>query len=390
MNLQTPADPAAIPSRQAPLGLFSLGNLIVGTGAFVLAGIVGPISADLGVGIPATGQAMTAYAVSTAILAPLLLVATGRLARRQALVLALMLFAAGNLLCAAAQQLTTLLLGRVVMGAGAMYTPIAAGLAVAATPPQARGRALSFVFLGISLSYVIGLPMGTWLTALHGWRLPVQVVAGASVLMLLLLAWRVPADMQSPGATFRGSSALFRQRAVALPLLLTLLYFTTLFTLFGYIGLVLQALGPWSVAQVSGTLLAIGLAGVAGTLLGGWSTDRYGAPRTLRIQLLVLGLAQGLLPLAQGRYVLVLALMVAWGAAGFGMMPPQQARLAAASPAQAPLLLSLNASMVYLGTALGSVVGGLAIGGLGFAQLGWSGLPFLALGLLTLVGGPSR
>ena len=110
----------------------------------------------------------------------------------------------------------------------------------------------------------------------------------------------------------------------------------------------------------------------------------------MRIQLLVLGLAQGLLPLAQGRYVLVLALMVAWGAAGFGMMPPQQARLAAASPAQAPLLLSLNASMVYLGTALGSVVGGLAIGGLGFAQLGWSGLPFLALGLLTLVGGPSR
>ena len=185
-----------------PLALFSLGNLVIGTGAFILAGILGSISADLGVSVPAVGQAMTAYALSTALLAPLLLVLTGRLHRKQALAFALTLFAAGNLVCSLAPNLTLLLAGRVLMGAGAMFTPIVAGLAVAGTPPAQRGKALSFVFLGISLSYVIGLPMGTWLASVHSWRLPIQVVAVASVLVLVVLMLRVPSTLQSPGATF--------------------------------------------------------------------------------------------------------------------------------------------------------------------------------------------
>ena len=378
----------ASPAPRAPLFLFSLGNLVIGTGAFILAGILGNIRADLGVGVAATGQAMTAYAIATALIAPVLLVITGKLSRKQAIAIALVLFASGNFICAMAGQLSTLLLGRAVMGAGAMFTPVVAGLAVAGSPAAQRGKALSIVFLGISLSYVVGLPMGAWLTSLHGWRLPVQVVGVASVVMLALLVWRVPAGIQSPGATFRGAPQLLRQRAVALPLVLTLLYFTALFTMFGYVGPVLQALGPWSVAQVSATLLTIGLAGVGGTLVGGWANDRIGPRRTLMVQLVVLALAQSMLPWARGSYPLILTVMVAWGAAGFGMMPPQQARLAAASPVQAPLLLSLNASMVYLGTALGSIVGGAASGWLGFGHVAWAGVPFLVLGFATLL--PSR
>ena len=368
-----------------PLALFSLGNLVIGTGAFILAGILGNVSADLGVGVAAAGQAMTAYALSTALLAPLLLVLTGRWKRKQALALALSLFAAGNLVCAMAPNLAVLLAGRVLMGAGAMFTPLVAGLAVAGTPPAQRGRALSFVFLGISLSYVVGLPMGTWLTSLHSWRLPIQVVASASLLVLVVLMLRLPPNLQSPGATFRGTGALVSQRAVAVPLLLTLLYFTAIFTVFGYIGPVLQALGPMTVAQVSFMLLAVGLSGVLGTLLGGWANDRFGSAPTLQVQLFVFLLAQLAVPLTRGDYALVLLAMLVWGTAGFGMMPAQQARLAAASPANAPLLLSLNTSMLYFGTALGSIVGGATSASLGFGQIAWAGAPFLLLGLLTLL-----
>ncbi len=372
-----------------PLALFSLGNLVIGTGAFILAGILGSISADLGVGVPAVGQAMTAYALSTAMLAPLLLVLTGHWRRKQAMALALTLFAAGNLVCSLAPNLTLLLAGRVLMGAGAMFTPIVAGLAVAGTPPAQRGKALSFVFLGISLSYVVGLPMGTWLASIQSWRLPIQVVAAASILVLAVLMLRVPTSLQSPGATFRGAGALIRQREVGLPLLLTLLYFTAIFTLFGYIGPVLQALGPMSVGQVSFMLLAVGVSGVIGTLVGGWANDRFGPVRTLRVQLFVFLLAQLAVPLTSGNYALVLMVMLAWGTAGFGMMPAQQARLAVASPANAPLLLSLNTSMLYFGTALGSIVGGAVSASLGFGQIAWAGAPFLLLGFVTLLV-PSR
>ncbi len=367
-----------------PLAWFSLGNLVVGTGAFILAGILGSISADLGVSVPAAGQAMTAYALSTALLAPLLLVLTGSFSRKKAIALALALFALGNLVCSFAGTLTVLLLGRVLMGAGAMFTPIVAGLAVAGTPPAQRGKALSFVFLGISLSYVVGLPMGTWLASVQSWRLPIQVVAAASLLMLAVLMWRVPASLQSPGASFQGAGRLIRQPDIGLPLLLTLLYFTAIFAMFGYIGPVLQALGPMSVSQVSLTLLAVGVSGVVGTLIGGWATDRFGPARTLKVQLMVFLVAQAVVPLTAGNYAAVLAGLLVWGTAGFGMMPPQQARLAAASPKNAPLLLSLNTSMLYFGTALGSIVGGTASPYLGFGQIAWAGIPFLALGLLTL------
>lgn len=381
---------ANLSASTPPLALFSAGNLVIGTGAFILAGILGSVSADLGVSVPAAGQAMTAYALSTALLSPLLLVGTARLARRQAMALALALFAAGNLVCALAPSLTLLLMGRVLMGAGAMFTPIAAGLAAAGTPAAQRGKALSLVFLGISLSYVVGLPMGTWLTALQNWRLPIQVVAGASLVMLAALMWRVPSALQSPAASFRGAGALLRQAEVSVPLLLTLLYFTATFTLFGYVGPILQALGPMSVGQVSFTLLAVGVSGVVGTLIGGWATDRFGSVRTLRVQLLIFLLAQAAVPLSSGHVVAVVAVLWVWGTAGFGMMPPQQARLAAAAPAQAPLLLSLNTSMLYFGTALGAVVGGAASTVLDFEHLAWAGLPFQVLGLLSLYTGRLR
>jgi DHA1 family inner membrane transport protein len=74
-----------------------------------------------------------------------------------------------------------------------------------------------------------------------------------------------------------------------------------------------------------------------------------------------------------------------WGIAGFGMMTPQQSRLASLSPAQAPLLLSLNGSMLYMGTALGSMMSGALLDTLGLAQLAWVGVPFALLALLTLV-----
>lgn len=86
---------------------------MIGTGAFGLTGILQPVASSLGASAAAAGQSMTAYAIATALLAPLLLVATGRWSRRAALQTALALFAPGLLLCALAASLEVLLLGRV-------------------------------------------------------------------------------------------------------------------------------------------------------------------------------------------------------------------------------------------------------------------------------------
>lgn len=367
-----------------PLLLFALTNLVIGTGAFVLAGVLAGVSEDLHVSIASAGQATTAYALATAVLAPLLLVATGRMNSKHAMALSLGVFAAGNLVCALASNLTVLLLGRVLMGAGAMFTPLAAGMAVAGSAPAQRGRALSIVFLGMSLSYVVGLPLGNWLAAQQSWRLPVQVIAAASLFALGCLMWRVPAHLRAPQASFQGMGAILRQREVVLVMGLTLLYFTSIFNVFAYIGPVLQALVPQTPGEISSTLMLFGLAGVAGTLIGGMATDRLGPLRTLQLQLSVFIVAQLLIPFTAGHYLPMVLTFLMWGVAGFGMMSAQQIRLVNVSQTHAPLLMSLNASVLYLGTAAGAVLGGMVSPYLGFASIAWAGIPSAALGLASV------
>jgi len=366
------------------LYLFCLVNLVIGSGAFVIGGILAQVATGLGSTVPAVGQAMTAYAMATALLAPLALVATGAWSRKKVMLCALLLFAAGNALCALATSLPWLLAGRVLMGVGAVFTPVAAGLAVAAVPMARRGQALSLVFLGMSLSYVVGVPLGAWVAAHFDWHMPFWVVAGLALLMGLLLAVLVPVAAPAPATSFGGLGATLRRPDVRRMLLLTLLYFTAIFSVFSYIGPVLQALVPMSTERLSLTLVAFGLSGVAGTLLGGWANDRFGSLPTLRAHLATLATMMAAVPLCQGHHALVLLAFVMWGVAGFGLMPPQQSLLTSLAPPQAPLLLSLNASMLYLGTALGAVVGGAATGLLGTARLAWAGLPFALVALWLL------
>ena len=367
------------------LYFFALCNLVIGSGAFVLGGILQPMSASLGISVAAAGQAMTAYAIATAVLAPVLIILTAKWPRKRAVQLALGLFTAGCLVCAIAPNFPLLLLGRVLMGAGAMFTAAASALAVSMVVPALRGRALSITFLGMSISYAVGLPIGAWLGFEFGWRVPVWLSAGASLAALIAASWLIPADMASAGTSFAGFRAAARQPAVLRVWGRTLLYFIAIFSVFAYVGPVLQALNPMSSAQLSATLAVFGLAGVAGTLMGGWATDRFGALRSMRVQLTVLVAMMCLLPLTRGHVPATMAVLVLWGIAGFGLMAPQQSRLATLSPAQAPLLLSLNGSMLYVGTALGAVVSGALLDQVGFAQLGWVGVPFGLLAMLTLV-----
>jgi MFS transporter, DHA1 family, inner membrane transport protein len=374
----------------ALLILFCLANLVISTGAFIVSPILGPISESLGVSVPAAGQAMTAYALSTAVLAPLLLVATGRWRRKNALLLGLGLFTAGNLVCALAPNLSILLAGRVLMGLGAVFTPVAAGITVALVDPARRGTALALVFLGISLSYVIGIPIGTWLGLRFGWQVPIAAATAASALLFVLVAWRVPRDIEAPGARFAGLGRLLAQPPIFWTLTMTLFYFTAIFCVFAYIGPVLQALQPMSGEALAVTLALFGLSGAIGTLIGGWAHDHYGVQRTLRVQLAMLASMMALLPLMQGRHAPMVGVLLVWGVAGFGMMAPQQSRLAHQAPAQAPLLLSINTSMLYFGSALGAAVGGAASGVLGFDKLAWVGVPFAVAGMFALHLGARR
>jgi len=235
------------------------------------------------------------------------------------------------------------------------------------------------------------VPIGSWLGLNYGWRAPIWLACAMSALALLALAVMVPRDVRAPGASFSGLGALLRRGEVAAALGVTLLYFGAIFSVFSYIGPVLRTLSPLTDTQLALTLMMFGVAGVCGTLLGGWATDRFGPQRTLRAHLSVFFLTMCVVPLTQGHYLGTLLAFMSWGVAGFGLMAPQQARLVAIDMARSPVLLSLNSSMMYFGMALGAALGGIAVPATGFAHLPWVGAPLAltALALLLWSGAPT-
>lgn len=366
------------------LYFFALCNLVIGSGAFVLGGILQPLARDLGISVAAAGQVMTAYAIATAVFAPVLILLTAKWPRKLVIQLALTLFTAGNIVSALANDLTVLLMGRILMGAGAMFTAAVSAYAVTLVVPALRGRALSTAFLGMSISYAVALPIGAWLGFTYGWHTPVWLCALASLAALLAATVLLPKGVVTQSAGFTGFKKAAKQSAVQRVWLRTLLFFIAIFSVFAYVGPVLLALNAMSSVQLSVVLAVFGLAGIAGTLLGGWANDRFGSLPTLSVQLTVLVSMMSLLPLTQGHLTATVIIMVIWGVAGFGLTAPQQSRLVSLSPAQAPLLLSLNSSMLYAGTALGAVMSGAVIQSVGLANLSWVGAPFGLAALGTL------
>ena len=319
------------------LYFLSLCNLAIGSSAFVLGSIITDIASELNVSPAQAGQATTAYALATAILAPIMLVFAAKWPRRWALAIALSLVTLGGVVCAASPSVTWLYFGRVVMGIGAVFTPMAAGIAIASVPVAQRGKALSITFLGMSLSYVVGIPLGAWIAAHEGWRVTLAAFAGGTALMALLCTFMIPAKLETPQAQLQGAGALLKRADVLSVLGVTLLYFSAIFSVFSYIGPVLKNLQTLSPNGLSGTLTIFGISGVLGTLIGGWANDRFGANKTLRVQLLMMFAMMVALPFTKGFYALMVGALFIWGAAGFGMMAPQQARLAALDFSQAPL-----------------------------------------------------
>ena len=370
------------------LYFLSICNLALGSSAFVLGSIVSDVALELQVSPAKAGQAMTAYALSTALLAPPVLVLLSQWPRRWALSIALAFVALGGLICALSPNIMWVYFGRVMMGVGAVFTPMAAGIAVSSVPPELRGRALAATFLGMSLSYVIGIPSGAWIAAHYDWRTAIMFFAALTGLMSVLCATLIPKNLQVPTASFNGAIALISRSDVMRILGFTLLYFSAIFSVFSYIGPVLNHLQKLTAHELSLTLTLFGVSGVIGTITGGLASDKFGPRKTLTFQLIGMFAMMVLLPLSKGAYWSMASILFVWGICGFGMMSPQQIRLTNSDMQRAPLLLSLNTSMLYLGTALGAVVGGIASQKVGFENISGVTSLFIVAAFVLLITTP--
>ncbi|MEZ0113185.1 DHA1 family inner membrane transport protein [Catenulispora sp. EB89] len=356
---------------QPPRGLgrtliLALGTFAVGTDAFVLAGFLPDVATSLHTSTASAGQAVTVFAAAYAIASPVVATLTARFPRRVLLVAALAVLAAANAASALAPNLPLLLASRVLAAAGAAgYTPTAGAVSAALVRPEMRGRALSVVVGGLTVATALGVPLGDAVGSVMGWRAALWLVAGLCLGTAIAAAALMPKLPGSAPVPLSARLAALRRPGVATVLPLTVLGMAAAYTVYAYAIPALHALGI-SHGATAWILAAYGVGAIAGNLAAGVAADRLGPTRVLAAGYAVMAVSLAALALLAGTGVhapvLVTLLAVAWGASTWCQTPPQQHRLFSAAPAEAPLLMALNASAIYVGLGIGTASGGLLVG----------------------------
>ncbi|MFS0555345.1 MFS transporter [Brevibacillus sp. 179-C9.3 HS] len=347
------------------LFLFVIGTFIIGTDDFVIAGILPNIARDLEVSIVAAGQLVTAFAFAYAISAPVLGALTFQYPLKKLLVISMLLFTLSNGLSAIVPSFEWLLVTRIVAAmSAALFTPLAMAASASLVPETQRGRALSFITAGITVGLIAGAPIGTWIGHALGWRFSFLFVASIGLFTTLGMMALLP-KMDREGTLSLKERLTSLRPQVLLTLLVSIIGTIGGFATYTYIAPILSTIT--SLDNISWLLLLIGLGSLFGNLIGGYSTDRIGAAKTLQLSLggfsLVLVFFSLLMWLTPGYTTIVLASIVAllWGIPGFALNPALNSYLISLNPKQASMILSFGASALYIGIGLGAVVGGAVI-----------------------------
>lgn len=338
------------------------GNFVTGTGILLPAGMLNDLAAGLNISIPEAGQIMLVGGLAVAVSAPLVAALTSRIDRRPVLVASMVLYALAHLASALAPNLDVLLAVRIAVGVGAaMFTPQAAATVGTLLPPERRAAAITMIFVGWSLSTVAGVTLGGYLAHALGWQTVYLIVAALSVLAAVLVWMTVPGGVKIAPLNSKSWGDVFKNPALMLVLLVTVINGAAQFTLYTYLAPSLRASLDASPALVTGVLAWFGIWAATGTAIANKLVAAYGAPLTAHAMLLTV--AAGLLTWATGANSLPLVLLAAaiWGLGNFAVQSVQQARLAGLAPNLTSASISLNTSAIFVGQSMGSALGGLLI-----------------------------
>jgi DHA1 family inner membrane transport protein len=382
------ADDSSLASRHPVAALAALAALggaafCFVTGETLPVGLLPQLSAGLRVSLSAVGLLVTIYAlVVVAVSAPLTHLTRG-IPRRPLLSGLLATFVLATLAASAAPSYGWLIAARVVIAlAQALFWSIVAVVAVGLFPPRARGRAVAGVFAGSSIALILGVPAGTWIGQLAGWRLAFVGLSGLGLIDLAALAVLLPSMRSGEGHAAAGTHP--DARRYLLTVLTTTLCVSGSFTAYTYVTAFLTRVSGLPLRAVAPVLLLTGIADGAGIVVTGFLLDRR--PTLARVGPVAV-LATGLLALfafgTSGAATIVLEACAGIGLSGVAIA--LQSHVLVVAPRRTDIASAWYSASFNVGIATGPLVGGLVLSTLGLRFTPLVGSALVLLGLVAVV-----
>lgn len=377
-----------------PLALFALtiAAYAIGTTEFVIVGLLPTVANDLHITLPLAGLIVSVYALGVTFGAPVLTALTGRIERKPLLLGLMGLFILGNSAAALSPSYEMLLVARVISAfAHGVFFSVGATIAAGLVPEDRRASAIAMMFMGLTVAIVTGVPLGTLIGQIFGWRATFFAVAALGIVAFIGIAALLPSTLQkAPAASLMEQLRVLGSGRLLLAFAMTALGYGGTFVTFTFLASILQELTGFAESTVSLVLVLYGLAIAAGNLAGGRIADRDPVKALgwlFGLQALVLALFTFT---AQSAPVALLTL-VALGFLSFANVPGLQLYVVQLAkrfrPNAIDVASALNIAAFNLGIAVGAWIGGMVVASpLGLGATPWVGALLVSAALvLTLV-----
>ncbi len=353
------------PAAWAAVVSLALGVFGLVTAEFLPASLLTPIAGDLGISDGTAGQTVTATALVAAVAGPAIVIGTGGIDRRMVVWGLTLLLVLSNILAAFAPHVSVLLVARVGLGiALGGFWSLAAALALRLVPPALMPRAMSIIFTGVSAATVCAAPLGAFLGDLWGWRATFMV---AGVIGLVALAVQLVTMPKVPPMGAQSLSTflvLLRRPNIRIGLIIVLLVISGHFAGFTYVRPFLEQVPKLTVEMISLVLLAFGIGGFFGNLVGGFIAERSAKWAVGLAALLLAAMAFAMLGYGASVPVSLVATGL-WGFAFGGLPVGIQTWTTQSAPDHAESAGALLVSTFQIAIASGAILGGLLVDGFG-------------------------
>ncbi|KRO04479.1 arabinose efflux permease [Levilactobacillus paucivorans] len=363
----------------------------IGSTEFISVGLIPMLIQSFHVSMAQAGLTVSVYAMGIMIGAPVMTLLTGQINRHTLMVIIMLLFITGNLVAAFAPTFAVLLAGRVIAAlAHGIFMTVASVIAADVVAPSKRASAIAVMFTGLTVATVTGVPMGTMIGQLGGWRWSFIFISVIGLIGLIADYILVPRELPLPSkATAKGLLRVLGNPQLLLALLVTALGYGGTFVAYTYLSPLLEQKMGWSSSAVVVILVVYGLMVALGNTLGGRWANKKPLAALLKM---FMGLFVTLLVLSltASSHWLGLLTVLAMGFFAFMNVPGLQLYIVQLAekytPADITMASALNISAFNVGIALGSGIGGQVTSQVGLGWTPFFGAVMVAISIGLTVG----